>query len=173
MGSTATVIAISFTIACVLGIAFVVYIARSTRRAGAAAPDAVALAEREKTWFVVVVVLLVSLLVATIFFTPYGRTASAGAQIEKIEGIQFAWLIPSAPLKAHRQVEFELTSGDVNHSFAVYTMSGELLFQVEVVPGMTTDYIYTFKHPGTYRVICLEYCGVGHALMQSELTVTA
>ena len=173
MGTTATVLSISFTTVCVLGIAFVIYIARSTRNPAVAAPDHGALAEREKAWFGVVVVLLVSLLVATIFFTPYGRTASANAQVEKIEAIQFAWLIPSTPLQAGRQVEFKLTSADVNHSFAVYTMSGELLFEVQVMPGRTTDYVYTFKHAGTYRVLCLEYCGVGHAEMENQLTVTA
>ena len=122
VGTTATVLSISVTIVCALGIAFVIYIARSTRSAGVAVPDPVALAEREKTWFGVVVVLLVSLLVTTIFFTPYGRTASADAHVEKIEGIQFAWLI-RVPRQAGRQVEFELTSADVNHSFALYTMA--------------------------------------------------
>jgi len=172
VGETATVLSISFTTVCVLGIAFVVYIARSTR-SGATSPDPISLAEREKTWFGAVVVLLVALLVTTIFFTPYGQTASANAQVVKIEGLQFAWLVPSKPVVAGRQVEFELTSADVNHSFAVYTMSGELLFEVQVVPGTTTKYDYTFKHAGTYRIVCLEYCGVGHALMQNQLTVTA
>ena len=61
----------------------------------------------------------------------------------------------------------------MNHSFAVYTAAGELLFQVQVMPGQTQNYVYTFKKPGAYRVLCLEYCGVDHAAMQAELRVIA
>ena len=131
------------------------------------------LRETEKTWFVVVVVLLVALLVATIFFTPYGRSAGKGAQVVEVEALQFAWVLPATPLKANREVEFRLTSKDVNHSFAVYTAAGKLLFQVQVMPGRTQEYVYTFKQPGVYHVLCLEYCGVDHDKMQSELRVVA
>ena len=37
--------------------------------------------------------------------------------------------------------------------------------------GDTKD--YTFKKPGLYRVVCLEYCGVDHTAMQSNLRVVA
>ncbi|HZO97004.1 MAG TPA: hypothetical protein VFB42_06495 [Gaiellaceae bacterium] len=173
MGTTATILSISFTITCAVGIAFVLYIARSTRQRGALEPDRASLAEREKAWFVVVTAVLVALLVATIWFTPYGRSESANATVLKIRSIQFAWLIPNTRIEAGRPIEFELTSDDVNHDFAVYTMSGTLLFEVQVMPGYTTRYSYTFKRPGTYRVLCLEYCGVGHAQMQDTLTVSA
>ena len=170
----ATVIAVSFTIVCLTGAGFAVFVARSTRGGRPdIETDQHTLREREKTWFMIVIVLLIALLVATIAFTPYGRSAGRDAQIVNVVAQQFAWTIPSTSIKAGRQVEFKLTSRDVNHSFAVYTAGGKLLFQVQVMPGSTTDYVYTFKHPGTYHVLCLEYCGVGHAGMQSELTVVA
>jgi cytochrome c oxidase subunit II len=174
LGGIATTIAVAYTAVCVLAIAFMAVVARST---GGRGPEQVAdihrLRKTEKTWFVVVVVLLVSLLVVTIFFTPYGRSADRDAQVVEVQALQFAWVLPATPLKANRQVQFKLTSKDVNHSFAVYTAGGKLLFQVQVMPGRTQEYLYTFEQPGIYHVLCLEYCGVDHDKMQSELRVVA
>jgi len=172
VGRPATIIAVSYTIVCVVAIVLLALIAASTR--GRRTLDVGALkrlGEREKMWFAIVVVLLVTLLFATIFFTPYGRSAGPDAQVEKIAGLQFAWLVPGKPLKAGRPVEFRLTSKDVSHGFGVYTSSGRFLFQVQVMPGKTQTYVYTFKRPGTYKILCLEYCGLDHDRMQSQLTV--
>ena len=174
MGPTATTIAISFTIVCAIAIAFMVAVVRTTFGRGPdVAVDIEKLGATEKKWFVAVIVILAVLLFATIFFTPYGRTAGKGALVEKVTAIQFAFLMPSTPIVAGRQVEFELTSRDVNHSFAVYNSSGTLLFQVQIEPGQVQDYVYTFTKPGTYTVLCLEYCGVGHDHMRTQFTVTA
>jgi cytochrome c oxidase subunit 2 len=174
MGHTATVIAVSYTVVCVVAIGFMVAVVVSTRgRRPEKSVDVRKLRAMEKNWFVAVVVILVSLLMATIFFTPYGVTAAKGAQVVKIRAVQFAWLIPPTTFKVGRQVEFELTSLDVNHSFAVYSPRGVLLFQVQVMPDHWQDYVYTFPKPGVYEVVCLEYCGVGHDLMRAFITVTA
>lgn len=174
MGRTATIIAVSYTAVSVLAIVFMVFIAVSTRRRRQADEATFErLGEREKTWFVVVVVLLVALLFATIFFTPYGRSAGSDPQVERIKALQFAWLVPGKPLQAGRTVKFVLTSADVSHGFGVYTASGELLFEVQVEPGRTQTYVYTFDKPGTYKILCLEFCGVGHDRMESQLTVAA
>jgi len=160
VGRTATIIAVSYTVVCAVAIVLLVVIALSTR--GRRTLDAGVLkrlGEREKTLF------------ATIFFTPYGRSAGADAQVEKIEGLQFVWLVPGKPLKAGRPVEFRLTARDVSHGFGVYTSGGRFLFQVQVLPGKTQTYVYTFNRPGTYKILCLEYCGLDHDRMQSQLTV--
>ena len=174
MGTTASVIAVAYTLVSIVAIVVVLVVVRSTRGRGPEqATDVQALRETERTWFVAVVVLLAAVLFATIFFIPYGRSASSDAQVVNVQALQFAWVLPSTPIKAGRQVEFRLTSKDVNHSFAVYTSSGELLFQVQVMPGETQKYVYTFSKPGLYRVVCLEYCGVGHDQMQTGLRVIA
>jgi cytochrome c oxidase subunit II len=174
LGTTATIIAVAYTAVCALAIGFMAVVARSTGGRGPErALDTRRLRETEKTWFAIVVVLLVALLVATIFFTPYGRSAGKDAQVVEVTALQFGWVLPGKPIQANRQVEFRLTSKDVNHSFAVYTASGELLFQVQVMPDRTQTYVYTFRRPGLYRVVCLEYCGVDHDAMQSDLRVVA
>jgi len=172
VGRIALIIAVSYGTVSVLAIVFLVWVGVSTR-GNQPEPDLRKIGEREKTWFAVVVVLLAVLLFSTILFTPYGRSAGKHAQIEKIKAIQFAWIVPGTPLKTGTPVEFQLTSADVNHGFAVYNAGGKLLFEVQVMPGKTQKYVYTFKKPGTYTILCIEFCGVGHAHMQGSLTVSA
>ena len=70
-------------------------------------------------------------------------------------------------------VVFELTSADVNHGFGVYDADGVLLFQVQVIPGDVQEIVHTFERPGTYEILCLEYCGAAHHLMRNTFEVTA
>ncbi|MGH8337220.1 MAG: cytochrome oxidase, partial [Gammaproteobacteria bacterium] len=74
-------------------------------------------------------------------------------------------------VQADSPVEFRVTSSDVNHGFAIYAPDGRIVTQVQAMPGFTNKLVYTFTQPGTYRVMCLEYCGVAHAVMTSEITV--
>ena len=175
MGRIALLILVSYAFVALLAIGFMLFIALSTR--GKREQDEAGLrklGETEKTWFGIVVVLLAALLFATIAFTPYGRSAGSNAQSVDVKAVQFAWIVGAggSSIKAGTPVEFHLTSADVNHGFGVYTAGGKLLFQVQVMPGETQDYVYTFKKPGTYTILCIEFCGVDHAHMQGQLTVT-
>ena len=63
MGRTATIIAVSYTVACAFAIVFMLYVAVSTRsRRRADQEELRTLAGREKTWFAIVIVLLAALL---------------------------------------------------------------------------------------------------------------
>jgi cytochrome c oxidase subunit 2 len=172
VGRIATIIAVSYGILggiVVLALAIVIW---SSTRARNRNTNLHKLAEREKTWFGIVVVMLVALLFATIWFTPYGKSAGSGGQPFAVKAEQFAFLVPSTRLKAGKPVRFHLTSADVNHGFAVFNSKNVLLFQIQVVPGATEEYVYTFKDPGTYHILCFEYCGVGHDQMKGTFTVT-
>jgi cytochrome c oxidase subunit II len=133
--------------------------------------DARELGERERTWFGIVVVLLVALLFATIFFTPYGRSSNDASQTVNVRAQQFAFTLDRSTIRVGEPVKFRLTSADVNHGFAVFNSDNGFLFQAQVMPGKEQDYVYTFKKPGTYRIVCFEYCGVGHDQMGGTLTV--
>jgi|SRR3990172_7765325 len=170
MGRTATIIAVSYGVIVILSVAFVLTVWLSTR-ARDAGPDVALLARREKTWFAVSVVILVSILFATIFFTPYGKGAGAGKQVVRVTGFQFGWTIEPQTLKMNVPVEFRLTALDVSHAFAVYNADDELLFQVQVVPERTQKAFYTFKKPGTYEVLCFEFCGLFHDQMRATFEV--
>jgi len=43
--------------------------------------------------------------------------------------------------------------------------------QTQAMPGYTNVLRHTFKDPGNYKILCLEYCGLVHHGMMSELTV--
>ena len=175
MGRTAIIIAVSYGLLGGVAVLVIGALVWSSTVGRHDEVDTHKLAERERTWFAIVAVLLVGLLFATIFFTPYGR-GSAGSgndQVLPIRAQQFAFVIPSTPLHAGREVEFRLTSTDVNHGFAVFDSHHTFLFQVQVMPGKVQLYRWTFKKPGTYTVECFEYCGVGHDKMSGSFTVVA
>jgi len=169
MGRTATIIAVSYGVIAVLSVALALAVWRSTRARRSV--DADLLARREKAWFAVSVVILVSILFATIFFTPYGQGAGAGKQVVRVTGFQFGWSIEPQTLTVNVPVEFRLTALNVSHAFAVYNAEDELLFQVQVVPERTQTAFYTFKEPGTYEVLCFEFCGLFHDRMRATFEV--
>jgi len=171
VGRTALIISIAYIAAMVVVTALAVVVGVSTRTRGDV--DSGRLAAREKGWFVIAISLLTALLFATIFFTPYGKSAGNDAQVMEVKSLQYAWLLPGKPVTAGRPVEFRLTSQDVTHAFAVYTSGWKLLFQVQVIPGEEQRYVYTFAKPGTYHVACFEFCGIGHDRMQALLEVRA
>jgi cytochrome c oxidase subunit 2 len=170
MNSTAVLIAVSYAIVTVLGIGVFLLLWRSTT-----APkevDAKRLAHREKTWLFVVVGGLVALLVATIFVTPYGESAPPGAQVVEVDARQFAFVIDPGTVRAGEPVAFELVASDVNHGFGVYTEDDEFVLQAQVVPDRVTTIVHTFDEPGTYKVLCLEFCGLNHHGMVAQFEVT-
>ncbi len=130
------------------------------------------LAHGERGWFIFSVIALGVLLLATLAFIPYGDNAAArGQQQAKAEGQQFAWVVTPSEIAADIPVRFEVTAKDVNHSFAVYNDDDILLFQIQAVPGSTSHIVYTFKNPGRYQVVCLEFCGVDHHKMIGSFQV--
>lgn len=79
----------------------------------------------------------------------------------------FGYLPMEMKFKAGRKVTFYITSPDVQHGFQVEKTN----INVQVIPGEVAKVSYTFKKPGEYKVICNEYCGIGHANMISKIVV--
>ena len=94
-------------------------------------------------------------------------------QVVDVVGRQWAWQINPSTVKVGSPVEFRVTSADVNHGFAIYAPDGRIVTQVQAMPGFTNKLVYTFTQPGTYKVMCLEYCGVAHSFMTADITVVA
>ncbi|MBN8554874.1 MAG: c-type cytochrome [Deltaproteobacteria bacterium] len=70
-------------------------------------------------------------------------------------------------VRAGTKVEFYLSSMDVTHGFHIVGTSVNLT----AVPGALNYASTTFEKPGEYRIICHEYCGVGHQNMMSKIIV--
>ena len=99
--------------------------------------------------------------------------SAQGAQIVQVTARQWAWDIRPGNVAAGTPVEFRVTSGDVNHGFAIYAPNDRIVIQTQAMPGFTNRLVYTFTTPGTYRILCLEYCGLAHHGMLGEVQVTA
>lgn len=66
-------------------------------------------------------------------------------------------------------VTFRVTSPDVLHGFQIVGTNVNLT----VSPGYVSQATTTFETPGEYLVVCNEYCGLGHHLMQGKIVVEA
>ncbi len=169
MGDTAIVIGVGYAAAVVLAVVVTILIWASTRRRGPV--DAHRMAENEKRWLLVVIAFLLALLLATIWFTPYGRTSGSGRQIVHVSAQQFFWRLDKTRVRAHEPVEFVTRATDVNHGFGIYKGT-KLVAQVQVIPDRDQKLVHTFSEPGTYTVLCLEFCGVNHHAMTTSFEVT-
>jgi cytochrome c oxidase subunit 2 len=169
MNSTAVLIAVAYTIVTVIGVGIFLLLWRSTTASREI--DAERFAHREKAWLAVVALGLVVLLFATIFFTPYGESAPPGSQVVNVQSQQFAFVLDTNTIRAGEPVEFRLTATDVNHGFGVYTEDDVFVLQAQVVPDYETTVVHTFDDPGTYKILCLEYCGLNHHGMVGQFEV--
>lgn len=171
MRSSALVIGISYSVLVVAVTAVAAWFAVTTRTRRERELDTERAAEREKLWLVLVAVMLAVLLGSTIAFVPYGESAASDAQIVRVVGRQFGWQLSRSQVRAGVPVQFRAESSDVNHGFGVYDLDDRLMAQTQVIPGREQRLQVTFDTPGTYRILCLEYCGVGHHLMVAQLEV--
>ncbi|MGD9903010.1 MAG: cytochrome c oxidase subunit II [Vicinamibacterales bacterium] len=64
-------------------------------------------------------------------------------------------------------VTFRITSPDVLHGFQIVGTNVNLT----VAPGYVSQATATFDTPGEYLVVCNEYCGLAHHLMQGTVIV--
>jgi len=102
------------------------------------------------------------------------------AMVVDVRGEQFAWSFAypgeegEAPVRTtdlmlplDRQVEFNINSEDVIHSFWVPAFR----LKSDTVPGITTTIRVTPNAEGEFDVVCAELCGIGHSTMRQSVTV--
>jgi cytochrome c oxidase subunit 2 len=96
--------------------------------------------------------------------------------IVNVTGQQFAWTFdyPAEKVTSNelvlpegRPVFFQINAKDVLHSFWV----PEFRMKQDAVPGIETVTRVTPNRLGTYRVVCAELCGLGHATMRQQVRV--
>ena len=141
-------------------------------------PPVIASAYRMRSWlFVLAVVVLIGANWRTLGELPYvSRLApSTGATAQHVDVVseQWSWTIKPNAFKVGETAEFHVTSKDVNHDFAIYDPGMRVVAQTQAMPGYTNVLRYTFTEPGTYQILCLEYCGLAHHEMKSEIDVTS
>jgi cytochrome c oxidase subunit II len=137
----------------------------------------VASAYRLRTWlFALAVLVLIGVSYQTLTKLPYVSTSQPSvAGMPRVDAVseQWSWTLTPRAFVVGQTAEFHVTSKDVNHGFALYDPEMHIVAQTQAMPGYTNILRYTFTEPGTYQVLCLEYCGLGHHDMNTEINVTA
>jgi len=125
---------------------------------------------------------LVMFLALTLPHLPYAADARSPDHIIHAVGKQYAWSLtehvgptletwdssfsPTVTVPVGAPIEFRVTTLDVNHGFSLYAPDGHLIAQVQAMPGYLNRLRVTFDQPGTYTVLCLEFCGMSHHRMR-------
>jgi cytochrome c oxidase subunit II len=137
----------------------------------------VASAYRLRTWlFALAVLVLIGVSYQTLTKLPYVSTSQPSvAGMQRVDAVseQWSWTLTPRAFVVGQTAEFHVTSKDVNHGFALYDPEMRIVAQTQAMPGYTNILRYTFTEPGTYQVLCLEYCGLGHHDMNADINVTA
>ncbi len=127
----------------------------------------------QKFYFIGLLVVLGIATTITLQDLPFDRAKAQENQIEvDATAMQFAFQLSQNEFKVGQPIMFKVTSKDVNHGFGIYDENMQIVAQTQAMPGYTNPVYVTFKKPGTYKVLCLEYCGIAHHVMQATITVT-
>lgn len=165
---------VSVALIALLALTFA-YVARSSSRDGNGANISAATSRWRGRLLWGVTLLCVPVVAYTLTELPYARRAIEGLGAVEVQatGHQWYWELSKTELPVGKPIEFQVTSADVNHGFAIYDPDMRIVTQTQGMPGVTNVLRYTFERPGTYRILCLEYCGVAHHAMMTELHLVA
>ena len=124
--------------------------------------------------FWVLLIAAVPITLYTVAELPYAATKGAAtgeSRTVEAVGSQWSWDLSAEEASVGDVVEFRITSEDVNHGFSIYDPSLRLVAQAQAMPGYVNVLRHTFSEPGTYKILCLEYCGLSHHEMSAEFRV--
>lgn len=74
---------------------------------------------------------------------------------------------PALRLQEGVSYTLHLSALDVNHGFSLYPAN----LNLQVVPGYDYGLKITPNQPGEYRIMCNEFCGIGHHNMLGSIVV--
>ena len=74
---------------------------------------------------------------------------------------------PVLKLKKDTEYTLHLSSADLNHGFSLFPIN----VNIQVVPGYDYALRVTPNQSGDFRVVCNEFCGIGHHLMIGKVLV--
>ena len=157
---------------CTLLLGIFAAIAKSASTPGNAEEVAAGAARWRRNVLWGLLILFVPTIAYSLTLMPYDRGEEAAAVTIEATGTQWAWALSRDTVPAGVPVEIRVTGRDVNHGLGVYDVNNRLVTQTQAMPGYTNVIRYTFPTPGTYRLLCLEYCGLGHHTMTKTLVVT-
>lgn len=137
--------------------------------------------------FILLLLALGTMFAFTIPRTPYPK-GQVPAKVVHVVAKQFQFALSENPIRTEEEfaqaavqrpkvpvgewVEFRVASLDVNHAFGVYDPDGKLVGQTQAMPGYVNRLFLRFEKPGSYTILCLEYCGLSHHIMRAGFEAT-
>jgi cytochrome c oxidase subunit 2 len=129
----------------------------------------------EIVWTAIPAVLVTAISVVSAIVLAQNSRAGDNALKIKVVAQQFAWQFtyPNGKtygrltLEKGRSAKLDITAKDVIHSFWV----PELSQKQDAVPGQHNTLVVTPTRTGTFPVICTELCGLGHAIMRTQVDI--
>jgi cytochrome c oxidase subunit 2 len=104
-------------------------------------------------------------------FPPFkeGKVIQKGEKEYEVHLLSKMWVFEPARIEipAGSKVTIYTTSIDVLHGFHIEGKAVNLMS----IPGAVNKMEVVFNKPGTYKIICNEYCGIGHSAMYGEIIV--
>ncbi|CAD0186994.1 hypothetical protein RUESEDTHA_03905 [Ruegeria sp. THAF57] len=97
--------------------------------------------------------------------------AGGDALVVNVTSGQWWWDTDTTEIPLGQQVEFRVTTEDVNHGLGIYDPDMRLVAQVQAMPEYINKLVHTFDEPGTYQILCMEFCGIAHHDMTYEFDV--
>ncbi len=107
------------------------------------------------------------ILAQDVFANPGVRALAPGRVQASMVARAFSFQPQDVRVPVGSEVTFYLTASDVQHGFQIERTN----VNVQLIPGEIARLVYTFDQPGSYRVTCNEYCGIGHHDMLGTVTV--
>ena len=170
-GEPQVAVGVVFAVLATLLVTLFVVVARSAR-ADVAYEQVQRMGYRvRRYWLTALLALGVAVIVLTFFYLPYASGSGKNRTVVKVAGGQFFWSLSPDRVRAGTPVRFDVTSVDVNHGFGLYDPHGHLVGSVQAMPGYHNELDLTMTLAGVYRIRCLEFCGLNHAVMQQTFTV--
>jgi len=108
-------------------------------------------------------------------YAPFMTEAAVPSATTRIDvvGHQWYWELSRTQVPVGELVVFRVTSADVNHGFALYDDQLRLIAQTQAMPDYINGLQVKLDRPGTYRILCLEYCGLVHHGMSATIEAVA
>ncbi len=129
----------------------------------------------EITWTIAPTLLVLAMFYYGLTGFEFLRKVPQGAMVVNVIARQWSWLFdygngiqtPQLRVPVGKPVKLLITSKDVIHSFYLPAFR----IKQDAVPGMQTYLWFQATQVGTFDVLCAQYCGLGHANMQTKLIV--
>lgn len=169
----------AFFLALILALT-VLFVVKYRKRAGRTEPEASPShsTKLELFWSIIPLALVMAMFVmsarAYVKMTQ-AEASTKGALKVQVTGKKWSWWFdhpegkgaPELHVVANRPAELVLSAVDVIHSLYV----PEFRLKQDAVPGRFTRMVFTPTLPGTYPILCTEYCGTDHSRMLSQVVV--